>query len=156
MTAGNARAIISLMADPTDYEKHAKDAVAACIQSDPMAGATRTVPVMCQQISTATRMNDAPKDAVIAVCRGSMHAVLLAGQSVPDAAVGLLDALPNMSLMMRSGPEDLMSWVMEGVAEATKMAPAEVREGIRSKIEEKFMGASSIFDELCRNADAKK
>lgn len=144
------------MADPADYEKQAKDAVAACIQSDPGAGHARTVPVMCQQISTATRMNEAPKDAVIAVCRGSMHAVLLAGQSVPDAAVGLLDALPNMSLMMRSGPEDLMSWVMEGVAEATTMAPADVRDGIRTKIEEKYMGASSIFDELCRAADAKK
>ena len=143
------------MADMTEIEKQAKDAVAACIQSDPGAGAVRTVPVMCQQISSATRLNKEPKDAVIAVCRGSMHAVLLAGQSVPDAAVALLDALPNISLMMRSGPEDLMSWVMQGFAEATKMAPADVREGVRVKIEEKFMGASAIFDELCRAADAK-
>lgn len=153
MTAGSATAIISLMAD---YEKQAKDAVAASIQSDPGAGCARTVPVMCQQISAATRTTQEPKDAVVAVCRGSMHAVLLAGQSVPDAAVGLLDSLPNMSLMMRSGPEDLMSWVMEGIAEATTMAPADVRDGVRTKIEEKFMGASSIFDDLCRAADAKK
>lgn len=143
------------MADLTEIEKQAKDAVAASIQSDPGAGAVRTVPVMCQQISAAARLYKEPKDAVVAVCRGSMHAVLLSGQSVPDASVALLDALPNMSLMMRSGPEDLMSWVMQGIAEATKMAPADVREGVRAKIEEKFMGASAIFDELCRAADAK-
>lgn len=143
------------MADMTEVEKQAKAAVEESIKSDPGAGPARTVPVMCQQISSASRLSKEPKDAVVAVCRGSMHAVLLAGQSVPDASVALLDALPNISLMMRSGPENLMSWVMQGIAEATKMAPAEVREGVRGKIEEKFMGASSIFDELCRAADAK-
>jgi hypothetical protein len=143
------------MADPTEHEKQAKDAVAASIQGDPGAGPARTVPVMCQQISAAARLHKEPKDAVVAVCRGSMNAVLLAGQSVPDASVALLDALPNMSLMMRAGPEDLMSWVMQGIAESTKVAGADVREGVRTKIEEKFMGASAIFDELCRAADAK-
>jgi hypothetical protein len=140
------------MTDTSDFEKQAKDAVAASIAADPVAGAALTVPVMCQQISHACRMSKDPKPAVVAVCRGAMNAVLLGGQSVPDAAVALLEALPNTSLMMRTSPEDLMSWVMEGVADVTPMAGADVRDAVCAKIEEKFMGASSIFVEFCEAA----
>jgi hypothetical protein len=138
------------MAD--DYEKRAKDAVAAAIAGDPVAGPVLTVPVICQQLSHATRMSTDPKAGVIAVCRGAMQAVLLGGQSVPDTAVALMEALPNMSLMMRAGPEDLMSWVMEGVADVTPVAGPEVRDAVSAKIEEKFMGASSIFNGFCEAA----
>ena len=144
--------IIPLMADTPDFEKQAKDAVAACIAADPVAGAALTAPIMCQHISHACRLSKEPKPAVVAVCRGAMNAVLLGGQSVPDAAVALLEALPNTSLMMRTSPEDLMSWVMEGVADVTPMAGAEVRDAICAKIEEKFMGASAIFVEFCEAA----
>jgi len=142
------------MAD-IDLEKQAKDAVAAIIAKDSVSGAALTVPVICQHISHAARMTKDPKPAVVAVCRGAMNAVLLGGQSVPDAAVALMEALPNMSLMMRAGPEDLMSWVMEGVADVTPMAGADVRDAVSLKIEEKFMGASAIFNEFC-DAAAKK
>ncbi|PIR19774.1 MAG: hypothetical protein COV48_00110 [Elusimicrobia bacterium CG11_big_fil_rev_8_21_14_0_20_64_6] len=144
------------MTDILDLEKQAKDSVSAGIASDPMAGTARTVPIMCQHISHASRLSNDPKPAIVAVCRGSMNAVLLGGQSVPDAAVALLEALPNMSLMMRAGPEDLMSWVMEGIADVTPMAGVEVRDALRVKIEEKFMGASTIFDEFCEAALKKK
>ena len=137
------------MADTSDYEKQAKDAVAAGISVDPVAGAVLTVPIMCQHISYATRMSKDHKAAVVAVSRGAMKAVMLAGQSVPDAAVALLVALPDTSLMMRAGAEDLMSWVMEGIADVTPMAGPEVRDALRTRIEEKFMGTSSIFDAFC-------
>lgn len=140
------------MAEYSDLERQAKDAVSAVIAKDSVSGAVLTVPVMCQQISHAARMHKDPKPAVIAVCRGSMNAVLLAGQSVPDAAVALMEALPNMSLMMRAGPEDLMSWVMEGIADVTPMAGAAVRDAVSAKIEEKYMGASTIFNDLCEAA----
>lgn len=140
------------MADTPDFEKQAKDAVAESIKSNPAAGIALTVPLMCQHISHAARMSKDPKPAIIAVCRGAMNAVLLGGQSVPDAAVALMEALPNTSLMMRTGPEDLMSWVMEGVADVTPMAGGEVRDALRTKIEEKFMGASGVFDEFCEAA----
>ncbi|MBI4060610.1 MAG: hypothetical protein HY403_04200 [Elusimicrobia bacterium] len=143
------------MSDATDFEKQAKDAVAASIAGDPAAGAALTVPVICQQISHAARISKDPKPAVIAVCRGAMNAVLLGGQSVPDVAVALMEALPNISLMMRTGPEDLMSWVMEGVADITPMAGAEARDALRVRIAEKFMGASTIFDDLCDAASRK-
>ena len=136
-----------LMTDTPDFEKQAKDAVTASIKAN-----SPTVPVICQQISHASRLSKDPKAAVVAVCRGSMNAILLGGQSVPDAAVALLEALPNTSLMMRTSPEDLMSWVMEGVADVTPMAGAEVRDAVCIKIEEKFMGASSIFVEFCEAA----
>lgn len=140
------------MADTPDFEKQAKDAVTASIKADSVAGAVLTVPVMCQQISHAARMSKDPKAAIIAVCRGSMNAVLLGGQSVPDATVALMEALPNTSLMMRTSPEDLMSWVMEGIADVTPMAGAEVRDAVSARIEEKFMGASMIFNEYCEAA----
>ena len=143
------------MTGTTDFEKLAKDAVAATIAANAAGGPAATVPVMCQQISHASRVSNDPKPAVIAVCRGSMNAVLLGGQSVPDTAVALIEALPNMSLMSRTGPEDLMSWVMEGIADVTPMAGEEVRDALRVKIEEKFMGASSIFDGFCEAAAHK-
>ncbi len=143
------------MTDLPDYEKQAKDAVAAIIAKDPAAGNVLAVPVMCQHISHAARVNKDPKAAIVAVCRGSMNAVLLGGQSVPAAAVALLESLPNMSLMMRTGPEDLMSWVMEGIADVTPLAGPEVRDALRTAIEEKFMGASVIFDALCDAAAAR-
>lgn len=139
--------IMPSMADLSGLEKQAKDAVAAALAGD--AGVPAAVPVMCQQISHAARTHADPKPAVIAVCRGAMHAVLLGGRSVPDAAIGLMEALPNMSLMMRAGPEDLMSWVMEGVADVTPVAGVAVRDAVSARIEEKYMGASSIFNELC-------
>jgi len=148
-------AIMGDMADLSDIEKQAKDAVAAVIAKDAVSGAALTVPVMCQHISHAARMHKEPKDAITAVCRGAMNAVLLGGQSVPDAAVALLEALPNTSLMMRTGPEDLMSWVMEGIADVTPVAGPEVRDALRVAIEEKFMGASVIFDALCDAAAQK-
>ncbi len=141
-----------LMADIPDFEKQAKDAVAAVITVDPVAGAASTVPIMCRHLSHAARISKDPKPAVIAVCRGSMKALLLGGQNVPDAAMALMEALPNMSLMMRTGPEDLMSWVMEGIADVIPMAGVEVRDALSTKIEEKFMGVSSIFEGFCEAA----
>lgn len=141
-----------LMTDSPDFEKQAKDAVAASIAADSAGGTALAVPVMCQHISHAARVSKDPKQAVVAVCRGSMNAVLLGGRNVPDAALALMEALPNISLMMRVGPEDLMSWVMEGTADVASFAGPEVREALSAKIAEKFMGASSIFDGFCEAA----
>ena len=144
--------IMNLMADTNDLEKQAKDAVAAIVASNPAGGAARTASVICQHISHAARISKEPKTAVVAVCRGSINAVLLGGQSVPDTALALMEALPNISLMMRAGPEDLMSWVMEGIADVTPMAGVTVRDALRARIEEKFMGASGVFDKFCEAA----
>ena len=149
MTRQGSWDIMNPMADIPDFEKQAKDAVAACIAADSVGGAVLTVPIICQHISHAARVSKDPKPAVVAVCRGAMNAILLGGQSVPDAAVALMEILPNTSLMMRTGPEDLMSWVMEGIADVTPMAGVEVRDALRTRIEEKFMGASAIFDGFC-------
>jgi len=140
------------MTDTSDFEKQAQDAVAASIASDPAAGIAHTVPVITQHLSHAARLSKEPKPAVVAVCRGAMKAVLLSGQSVPDAAVALLESLPNMTLMMSAGPEDLMTWVMEGIADVTPVAGPEVRDALRVKIEEKFMGTSTIFEGFCEAA----
>ncbi|MBI5246765.1 MAG: hypothetical protein HY923_06255 [Elusimicrobia bacterium] len=140
------------MADPTDFETQAKDAVMACIKADPLGGAAKIVPVIGMQLAHAARVTKEPKDAVVAACRGGFNAVLLGGQSVPDAAVGVMEALSGMSLSMRTSPEDLMSWVMEGAADVMPMAGAAVQDALRTRIEEKYMGASTIFDQFCEAA----
>ena len=140
------------MSDPIDFETQAKDAVAACIKADPAGGATKIVPVICQHLAHAARVTKEPKDPVVAACRGGFNAVLLGGQSVPDAAVGVMEALSGMSLSMRTSPEDLMSWVMEGAADVMPMAGAAIRDALHTRIEEKYMGASAIFDKLCEAA----
>ncbi len=140
------------MPDLPDFAKQAKDAVVAGITANPRAGAALTVPIMCQQISYAAKISVDHKSAIVAVSRGSMQAVLLSGQSVPEAAIALLESLPNISLMMSAGPENLMSWVMEGIADVTPMAGAEVRDALRVSIEENFMGTSVIFNGFCEAA----
>ena len=140
------------MADPTTFETQAKDAVTACIKADPAGGVAKIVPVIVMQVAHAARVTKDPKDAVVAACRGGFNAVLLGGQSVPDGAIGVMDALPGMSLSMRTSPEDLMSWVMEGAADVMPMAGAAVRDALHTRIEEKYMGASSIFDKFCEAA----
>lgn len=140
------------MADPTDFEAQAKDAVMACIKADPAGGAAKIVPVICQHLAHAARMTKEPKNPVVAACRGGFNAVLLGGQSVPDAAIGVMEALSGMSLSMRTSPEDLMSWVMEGAADVMPMAGATVRDALHTRIEEKYMGASSIFGKFCEAA----
>lgn len=140
------------MSSPADIEKQAKDAVTAAIGADPATGVAKSVAVICQQMSHAARLHKQPKDAVVAVVRGSMNAALLAGQNLPDTAVALLDALPNTTLMMSAGPEELMTWIMEGIADVTPVAGPDVRDALRVRIEEKFMGASTIFDGFCEAA----
>lgn len=138
-----------------DFEKNAKDAVTVAIKADPVAGIIKIVPVIVQHVSLASRASKPPKDGVVASVRGSMQAVLLAGQSVPDAAMGLFDALPGMSLMVSAGAEDVMTWVMEGCADVTPMAGPEIRDALRTRIEEKYMGASAIFEGFCEAAKAR-
>lgn len=138
-----------------DYERLAKDAVAALYAKDPMTPGAVVAKNVAPLISRASQAGGDPHEPVVAVVKGMVGGVLLAGQSVPDASIALLDALPHMSLMMRAGPEAFMSWVMEGIAQVMPLAGPAIQDEVRAKIEEKFMGASTLFDELCIAAKAR-
>jgi hypothetical protein len=44
---------------------------------------------------------------------------------------------------------------MEGIADIMPVAGPEVRDAVAAKIEEKFMGASAIFNGLCEAAKSR-
>ena len=138
-----------------DFEKLAKDAIAAVYAKDPLAPADQVAKAVAPLISRAGMASSDPHAPIVAVVKGAIGGVLLAGQSVPEAAIKTLEMLPNISLMTRSGPENLMSWVMEGVAEVMPLAGPAIQDEVRAKIEEKYMGASTLFDEQCLAAKAR-
>jgi len=131
-----------------ELQKQIRQAVSA-------GGIDKAVTVVGQWISRAAGSSKDPRPAVVGVCRGGMGALLVAGQDLPEAAVKILESLPNLSLMMRVGPEELMSWVMEGIAEVTVIAPPEAADAIRTRIDERFMGAGEVFDSLCEKSRRK-
>lgn len=138
-----------------DYEKQAREAVTSALGQIDSGRPEKAALIACRQISHAARAAKDPRFAVVAVCRGAMSAVFLSNHSLPDAVLKLLESLPDTSLMMRSGPEELMSWAMEGVADVTVVAGPAIRDAISAKIEEKFMGAGPVFDALCDKARLK-
>jgi len=140
---------------PPDYEKQAREAVTSALGQISSGWPEKAALVTCQQISHAAQVAKDPRAAVVAVCRGAMSGVLLSNQSLPDTVLKVLQALPDTSLMMRSGAEALMSWVMEGVADVTPLAGPEIRDAISAKIDEKFMGAGAVFDAFCEKAKLK-
>ena len=125
-------------------EKSARDSVNAALggaEPSPKKAAGAIV----QQISHAARASKDTREAVVAAVRGGIGAVLVSGVDLAETAVLTLESLSNMSLMMRVSPEDLMSWVMEGIASIAPMANPAVRDAIQNKIDEKFMGAGEVF-----------
>ena len=136
------------MSEEITLERQAREAVAAELSKKSGAAAA----VMGSLIARASRSATDPHAAVVDVCRGGMGALLLAGQDLPASAVQILEILPNLSLMMRSGPEQLMTWVMEGIAAAAAMSSPDVQESIKTRIDEKFMGAGDVFGSFCEKA----
>jgi hypothetical protein len=137
-----------------EFEKTAQETIVA-YKAKCAEGGKAAASVIAPLISRAAASNADPRQAVASVCRGAMKGILLNGQSVPDAAIKLIEALPDMTLTTRNGPEAVMSWVMEGIAGAMPIAGAETREAIAAQIEERFMGASQIFQGFCEEAAAK-
>lgn len=133
------------MAEAGSLEKQAREAVVA----DLAKGGTRVAAIIGQHISMAARAEGDPRRGVVEAVRGGMNAVFLANHDLTGVAIKVLESLPNLSLMSRVGPEEVMTWVMEGIASAALMAGGELEGDIRSRIEEQFHGAGDIFASLC-------
>jgi hypothetical protein len=128
----------------SDHAKPVRDAVTAVLVSGPDAG--KVTAVIMQHLSYAARAAASnPKDAVVAVVRSGFTTAAMGAVDLAELTIQVLQALPNTSLMVKAGPEDLMSWVMEGAAQAA-VAAAGDREKIATHIEEKFMGAGQVFE----------
>ncbi len=126
------------------FEKSARDFVNAALggaEPSPKKAAA----AIAQQIAHAARASKDTREAVVAAVRGGIGASFVAGVDLPETSVLTLESLSNMSLMMRVSPEDLMSWVMEGIASIAPSASPTVRDAIQNKIDEKYMGAGEVF-----------
>lgn len=138
----------------SDHEKPARDAVTAALAQG--ADLDKLATIVLQHVSHSARAAQETKAAVVSAVRGAFLGAALGLQDVPELALRVLEGLPNISLMMRAGPEDLMSWVMEGVADAAAAAATpDGRDKISTRIEEKFMGAGQVFEKLYDQARAK-
>ncbi|OGR99870.1 MAG: hypothetical protein A2V88_08610 [Elusimicrobia bacterium RBG_16_66_12] len=51
-------------------------------------------------------------------------------------------------------PSECMTWAMEGMAQVCRLASASVQEAVRAEIDEKFMGAGEVFENLLRTSGA--
>lgn len=135
-----------------DFEKQARDAVSSALLKEPGT----EIQTALRQIGLAAQAAAQPHEGVIAASRGGLTALWNANQNLADATVKILGGLSEMSLISRAGPEEVMTWVLEGIASASDMAGAEVQGDIRSKIEETLHGAGDVFQRLCDEARAKR
>lgn len=137
------------------YEKKAREQITALLIKDPSKGALDVGLATAQLIAGAARACKDPHLAIVGVTRGAMLAVHLSAQEMPTAAVEILKALANLSLVTRAGPEQVMTWVVEGIAEAAPVAGMPARNAIREKIEAEFVGIGLVFDPLSEKAFKK-
>jgi len=136
-----------------DFEKGAFEAITRLPPGadDPRA-AGKTVAQLLSRASHAAKDNH---HAIVSVSKGVMAAMKLKGGDLPEMAVQMLKSLSNMTLMTRVDPQDIMTWVMEGIAEASFGAASDVRGAIGDHIESQFQGAGEVFAQLCEKAIRK-
>ena len=139
----------------TGIKKNARDAVNALFAQGKAAGPSEAAQLACRMIGQAARSQKDPRRSVADVCLGVMEGLFLHNQDLPETALKIMESLPNMSLIMRVGPQDLMTWVMEGIAEATPMTGARVRSDIQRKLDERYTGVGLVFSSLCDQVGQK-
>ncbi len=101
---------------------------------------------------TSTRERQDPRLTVSAVCRGVMGGLFMKEKDFAPPCVEILKAMAALSHKIQIDPADMMTWAMEGLAAIAILAPLETRSQIQSAIDENFMGAGAVFNELCEKA----
>ena len=129
--------------------KKARDAVnAACGEGGPPSP-EKAAQLICSLIASAARQKGDNRRHVVEVCQGAMTGLALNHADLPATAVAILRGLENISLMSRSDPSSIMTWVLEGIAEATPVAGFEARVEIQHRLDGEFHGVGEVFDKLC-------
>lgn len=143
------------MAEEYDFEKLAREIVNARLTGKqpaeaPLIGAA-TVKEMLVSGVQGTRLHQEPRATVHAVCHGALNGVMLAGGSLPETAVLLLAEVAAIADATALSSQDLMTWSMEGIAEGSQTAGAEVQSKIQDAIEARYMGAGTVFGHICHD-----
>ena len=139
-----------------DFEKLAKEIVVEKLKDapDPSALAAEVVHKIAVAGLHGTSARQEPRVTVAAACRGVMAGVLLIEKDLPKTAVALLAQMALIAQEANLDPAECMTWAMEGIAPIVKLAPGGAADDVGAAIEENFMGAGSVFQDLLRTAGA--
>lgn len=139
-----------------DFEKLGKEIVVSHCKDveDPYAVAGEAARKIAVAAVTSTRAAQDPHFTVAAVCRGVSAGMLILEKELPKTAVALLTQMGTVAQETNLDPSDCMSWAMEGIAPIAKLAPGGAADAVRAAIDERFMGAGEVFEQLVRTAGA--
>ncbi|HEX4047948.1 MAG TPA: hypothetical protein VH309_08950 [Elusimicrobiota bacterium] len=139
-----------------DFEKLAKEIVVQKLKDAPDSPALAAEVVRKLVVSglAGSRAAQEPRVTVAAACRGAMSGMLLIEKDLPKTAVALLGQMAVVAQESNLDPAECMTWAMEGIAPVVKLAPAGSPDAVRDAIEETFMGAGAVFDDILRTAGA--
>ena len=145
------------MGDEYDFEKLAREIVTSRLMAldSPAEAAAEIAKKIIVTGVTSTKVRQDPRLTVLGVCRGVMSGMLLINKELPEAAAGILRVMPAIAHDVHLDPQELMTWGMEGIASVALMAGQEVRYHVQQRIEESFMGAGPVFQQLCQNLAGK-
>jgi hypothetical protein len=140
--------------DP-DFAQQTRDAIKTALAKGDRATPALMAKIVVDQITNASRASQDQRQAVMDVCRVALGDLHLVGVDLSATTVQTLNGLSRISLMTRVGPQDLMTWVMAGIAEVAATLDKPARDAMVKAIESEFMGAGSAFAELCEKARKK-
>lgn len=139
-----------------DFEKLAREIVVGRLRdvedAPTMASEMARKIVVAAVLSTRSRQD--PHLTVADSCRGVMSGMLILEKNMAAAAVALLIQMAFVAQEANLDPADCMTWAMEGIAPVAKLAPGGAVDSIRASIEENFMGAGAVFENILRTAGA--
>ena len=109
------------------------------------------VKLIISAVSSTRDLQD-PKATVRGVCRGVISGIILLGREMVPSSVELIKSMAQLAEAISLDPADMMTWAMEGIAQAAVLGPPDLREQISAALGENFMGIEGIFDDFCRKA----
>ena len=139
-----------------DLEKLGKEIVVGRLEAidDPYAAAAEAARKITVSAVTDAGGRQEPRVSVAAACRGVMGGMLLVEKDLPKTAVALLNQMAQVAIEANLDPADCMTWAMEGIAPVVRLAPHGAANAVSTAIEEHFMGAGQVFDDILRTAGA--
>jgi hypothetical protein len=139
-----------------DFEKLGKEIVVSRFKDleDPYPLAGEAARKIAVAGVNGTRTVQEPRLTVIATCKGVAAGMLILEKDLPKAAVAILSQMAGVAQETNLDPMDCMSWAMEGIAPIARLAPGGAADSVRMAIDESFMGAGEVFEQLVRTAGA--
>ncbi|MFH1723592.1 MAG: hypothetical protein ABII00_03105 [Elusimicrobiota bacterium] len=136
------------------FDLLAKEMVVARLKGDPDAPAkaadlARQTIVAGIKGTKAAGSTQPPSESVRLITKGIIAGLLLLEADLAEGSVEILKQLADAGQQVGLESTEMMTWAMEGIADNAPMIQASQLEAIRGAIDSAFMGAGTIFNELC-------